>query len=368
MKVLEIVGEPIANGGQESFIFNVLATMNQKNLTIDVLTPYEIENQFYRSSFENNGGKVYSLGFEFKNKKSRFKFFLPLLKHIKNNDYDVIHVHSGSILSLVVSALASKVGGVKKIVVHSHCAVEKKNLKNRLLRCIASPLFKISVTDYYACSKLAGEAKFSNKIVNNQLKILKNGVDLEKFKYNSIVRKSMRNKLMIDDNDVVIGHVGRFSYQKNHEFLIEIINRYLKDNINSRLVLIGSGEEMLHIKDLCINLGINDKVIFVGNVSNVYDYFQAFDVFLLPSRFEGLPIVGIEAQASGLNCLVSDAVSTELNITNSIKFLSIDSVDDWIKELKKIKCCSRADNSEKIIKSGYDIKSTAEDLRNLYIK
>lgn len=368
LRVLEVFGEPIYYGGQETFVMNVLRSMDKTGMSIDLLTPYSSSNEKIEKQIEQWGGKVFALGLDFTPGKSRANIVKPLNDFLRSNRYDVVHVHSGSISVLALAARCAKRNGVKKVLVHSHCGIEKVNIKNFIMRQYGNLIMRGNVDVYCACSKVAGEAKFVKKIVDNRLRIIKNGVDLEKYKYNADVRKAMREKLGLSEDTFVVGHIGRFSYQKNHEFLLSVFKDYVKEDSKAVLLLVGDGDLKGQVAERVKELKLSEKVLMTGNVDNVNDYLQVFDVFLLPSRFEGLPIVGVEAQASGLPVIVSDKVSDELKAVESFAYLPIDQgTGCWIKKINEFKGCLRADTSEMIKKNGYDIRDTAMEIRNLYL-
>ena len=176
----------------------------------------------------------------------------------------------------------------------------------------------------------------------------------------------MREKLGIAMDTYVVGHVGRFSYQKNHKYLIDIFEQLKRKHDNSILLLVGSGENYETIKKLVGLKRLNNSVKFIGNVNNVNDYMQVMDVFVLPSRFEGLPIVGVEAQAAGLPVLVSTNVSSELLLSDAVEFISLDHKDQWIQRLLAHINCERFETSESLSKNGYNIEATAQKLKKIY--
>lgn len=367
-RILEVFGEPITNGGQESLVFNVIQNMDTDGLHIDVLTLYYCKNKQYEKIIETKGGRIISLGLPFKPGKSRNNLYMPLLKYLESEKYDVLHSHSGSISVLALSAKAAQKAGIKKIIVHSHCAAEKKTLKYRAVKFAMSFLMNSCPTDYIACSRVAGEWKYSRNIVDNKLKILKNGVDLEKFAFNQEKRDRLRAKFGFKNTDFVIGHVGRFSYQKNQEFLIKIFKAVKEKEEHSKLLLIGDGETLENVKKLAKDARLDKDVFFIGNTNSVNDYLQIMDVFVLPSRYEGLPIAGIEAQASGLPTLVSENVSNELGITDCVQYLNLENEDAWIKAICEQKGRVRQKTAERMRDAGYDIKMTAANLRNIYLQ
>lgn len=368
MKVLEILGEPIGNGGQESFVVNVLNHMELEGLEVDLLTPYYCENDYYREIIHKIGGEIYTFNLPFHPGGLRFNIIRPLNKFLADNRYDVVHIHAGNISVLALASLCARIKGINKIVVHSHAAAAKKTLKYRLVKTVTFPIMSLCPTNYCACSLKAGVWKFPRKVVKNKLQILKNGVDLQQFSFDSDKRRVMREKLGIGDREFVIGHVGRFSYEKNHEFLLKVFAEIKKRHANSRLILIGTGELENKIKEKCYECSLEKDVIFCGTVNNVYDYFQCMDVFVLPSYYEGLPIVGIEAQANGLPVITSTNVTGEMKIADNVEFISLNEPEEkWAMEILKYNNCPRKNNKNLLRQAGYDIKETAAEMKKIYI-
>lgn len=368
MKILELFGEPIANGGQEAFVMNVIKNIDDESISIDVLTPYYCENDYYKAIVEKKGGRVLSLGLPFSPGNSRLNLTDPLKKFFNSNRYDIVHIHSGSISVLAIAAWVAHRAKIKKIIVHSHCAAERKTIKYRLAKLFSLSIMRRCPTDYCACSQVAGDWKFSKKIAKKKLIILKNGVDLSEFSFDCKVRNEMRRRLGISDDALVVGHVGRFSYQKNHEYLLKILSELKNSHIKAVLMCIGSGELFNDIKEKATRENLLDDIIFVGTVNNVADYMQAMDLFALPSRFEGLPIVGVEAQATGLPCILSDAVTREAALADEVKFLPIDdeSVPVWSKEILAVNKSARKDNNSALRDKGFDIRLTVDKLLAIY--
>lgn len=365
-KILEVFGEPISNGGQESFVFNVLDHMEFTDMKVDVMTPYYCENEYYRKMIESKNGKIVALGLPFSPGKNRFNIIKPLDEYLNDNKYDVLHIHSGSISILAEISLVAHKHHIKKILVHSHCAAEHKTIRYRIVKLLSIPILNNYPTDYLACSKIAGEYKYSKKIVKNKLIILKNGVDLKKFEFDQFQRKKLRKMFDIADDTFVIGHVGRFSYQKNHEYIVEIFEKLKREHENSILILIGNGENLEKIKELVRLKNLVDSVRFIGNVNNVHEYLQVMDVFVLPSRFEGLPIVGVEAQANGLPVLVSTNVSSELKLSDAVEFISLDDQEKWVQKLLSYINFGRYDTRKSLTHNGYNIESTVQKIKKLY--
>ena len=231
------------------------------------------------------------------------------------------------------------------------------------------PLLKKYATDYFACSKLAGEWLFGKENVENgKVKIIHNAVDYQKFKMNEEVRNSIRKELNIEDK-LVIGHVGRFTNQKNHTFLIDIFNEIHKKNSNSVLMLVGIGEKEDEIKEKVKKLEIEQNVLFMGFQDNVNELMWAMDVFLMPSLYEGLPVVGVEAQATGMPCFMSkDVVTDEVKITEGVKFISLnETAEKWAEEILNSDL-ERKDTRDDLKKAGYFIDDMAGELADFYKK
>lgn len=367
-RVLEIFGEPISHGGQESFVISFLSHMDLTDLQIDLLTPYYCDNSRYREIVEENGGNVIAFGLTFRPGTSRNNIVAPLKEYLRQNRYDVVHIHSGSISVLTLCAKTAKEAHVSKVITHSHCGIEKKTLKNTILRNLAAGTLRKNADIYCACSKEAAIAKYTDSVAAEETKLINNGVDLELFSFDEMARRRIRAELSLPESAYVIGHVGRFNYQKNHEYLIELFDRYQKTDPDAVLVLIGSGELEKAVREQVRAKALEEKVRFCGNVDNVNEYMQAMDTFLLPSRYEGLPIVGVEAQASGLPVITSDQVSRDLDISGHVVFLSLSDPEPWMKALSAYKKTGRFDSKEKIRENGYDLRQTAKIIRSMYLE
>lgn len=366
-KVLEMFDSPILSGGQEAFVMTMLAHMDHSELKIDLLTPYYCDNQEYRQKVNNLGGDMYELHLPFAPGKSRSNILPVMVRFLKENQYDVVHIHAGSITTMVYGALAARIAKVKKIIVHSHCA-GIKTFKHSLVKVAAMPLMAVCPTKYCACSQLAGEFKFSKSIQKKML-LVNNGIDLNKFKYVPQMREHMRKTLGIEKNTILLGHVGRFSDQKNHPFLIDVFECFHKSYPDSKLLLIGRGETQDAARQLISQKKLEDAVLNVENVNNVYDYLQAMDVFVLPSKYEGFPIVMVEAQATGLPVVVSDSVTREAKLTEAVQYISLEKpVTEWTKMIASSALVERKDQKEAILRSGFEVSQTAEKMRSLYMR
>ena len=333
VRILEMFGEPITYGGQESVVYNMLSTFDLKNdFEVDLFTPYFADNQYLRNLISDNDGNVYSLNKEFKTNDNRFLLSKDVNSFFdKNNNYDVVHIHTGSLTSMYVYAKAAKEHNIKKVIVHSHIASKKNGLVYKLFKTIICMLLQKYVDVYLGCSKEAITSKFTEEIVDKS-KVVYNGIDVGKFRFNNEYREDIRNKYSIRDK-FVIGSLGRLDKQKNNDFMIDIINSFAGyDNII--LMIVGTGATENELKNMCIDLHLDKKVIFTGNQVETYKYYCAFDCFILPSIYEGMPVTAIEAQISGLPTLISDRVTTDVCISSECMFIGIDSSNIWVDEIK----------------------------------
>ena len=323
MRILEITGEPILHGGQENFIYNILENIENPDLKFDVMTPYNCENDKFRELIRSKGGKVYDLNLEFRPWKSRKLIYQPVLDFLRSQKYDVIHIHSGSISVLAYEAKAAKKAGIKKIIVHSH-STGVKGLKHTLIQTAFSPLLTTYPNVYMACSKEAGEMKFPRS-VQNKVIVIKNGINIKRFERNNTRGRELREKYHIPDDAYVIGHVGRFTVEKNHSFLIDVFEKVNEAIPNSYLLLVGEGELLEEIRMKANTLKSPGNVIFTGVVDEPQDYYNAMSCFALPSLYEGFSFVTLEAQANGLPCLVSTGVPDAVIINRNIMRMELDS-------------------------------------------
>ena len=250
-----------------------------------------------------------------------------------------------------------------KLITHSH----NGNGKNKFINAIFKPLVNLCTDKYLACSEVACDWLFG-KSKRKECTIINNGIDTDRFKYNEEIRKNVQKKLGLQNNKI-IGHVGRFSTQKNHEFLIKIFEKiYEKDN-SFRLVLIGVGEEETKIKNIVKNKKLEKIVFFLGKKDNTQDFYSAFDYFLMPSLYEGLPVVGIEAQCSGLQCFFSNTIDKQILISDRAKMIDLNSSENlWANSIleTKIDNTNRTKYATEINEKGYGIKSTISLLEKIY--
>lgn len=367
MRVLEAFGEPVSYGGQESFVMNVLENMDRTDISADLLSPYYCDNKGIEEKIRLWGGEVYALGCSFRPGKLRNNTASPIRRFLKEHHYDVIHIHSGSNSMLAILARLASEAGIPRIIVHSHCT-GKAGLKHSASKAVTARALRKYPGVYCSCSREAGEWRFPRSICRRELNIINNGIDVDRFRYNEKVRNDMRSELGLDEDTILVGCVGRLTYQKNQSFLLEVM-RIVVDQTpegkDCRLILIGDGEDRGMLEEKASDLGIKEKVIFTGVVDNVQDYLQAVDVAAMPSRYEGLAIAVIEEQASGLEILVSEAIPGSAAVTGGVIFLPAGDIHRWAQAVLK-KHSRHPEQADQVAANGYSIKETASIVRRLY--
>lgn len=362
IRVAQIIGKWLG-GGVESVVMNYYRHIDRTKIQFDFICDEDSTNIPYEE-IEKMGGKVILIP----PYQKIFKYHKKLKEVLKSGGYKIVHSHINTLS--VFSLFAAKCAGVPVRIAHSHSTTNKKEKKKNLLKQILRPFSKVFATDYMCCSELAGRWLFGNKEYDNgNVYRLNNAIDLDKFKYDEEKRKEKRKELNIEDSTLVIGHVGRFVEQKNHRFLIDIFNEVHRQKENSILLLAGQGPLMEEMKEKVKILGIEDSVKFLGQRNDINELYQAFDVFCLPSLYEGLPVVGVEAQATGLLCIFSDDMTKETKVLDTTEFLPLNqSVEVWEKHiLKSFEVYTRKTNQTEIKNNGFDIRNEAKKLSDYYI-
>lgn len=362
IRVAHIIGKWLG-GGVEAVVMNYYRHIDRKKIQFDFLCDEDSTNIPYEE-IEQLGGRVILIP----PYQKVFKYQKELIRIFKENNYKIVHSHINTLS--VFPLRAAKKAGVKVRIAHSHSTTNKKEWKKNLLKQVLRPFSKVYATDYMCCSELAGRWLFGDKAYDSKkVYLLNNAIDLDKFKYNESLRKKKRKELGISDDTLVIGHIGRFIAQKNHTFLIDIFNEVHKQKENSILLLAGQGPLMEEMKEKVKILGIEDSVKFLGQRNDINELYQAFDVFCLPSLYEGLPVVGVEAQATGLLCIFSDDMTKETKVLDTTEFLSLNqSAEMWGKHiLKSFEVYTRKTNQTEIKNNGFDIRNEAKKLSDYYI-
>ena len=345
-------------GGIESFLLNMYSRIDRERFQFDFVTRYD--NAARSEELKALGAKVYKV----------HSFRHPIryyhdIKMVLSKEYDIVHIHKNSAANIIPIYAAKSVKGVK-IIVHSHnTSPSVGGLSNILHRLNRKKLWKLS-DEHVACSEVAGKWLYGN---NKGFKIIRNGIETDKFAYNELLCKKVRKELSIPVDAFVCGHVGRFTEQKNHEYLLKIFSEIWKKNKNSYLLLIGGGPLEDKMKSIVKTENISN-VKFLGLRSDVNKVMQCVDCFIMPSLYEGLPIVAIEAQAAGCKVYLADTISKQTKITDSVEWFSLnDALDDVANRIiKSGKIYDRAYENEIVKNAGYDAKEAAINLEEIYLK
>ena len=368
VKVLYFV-DRLLRGGIQTFVYENIKHIDRNKVQIDFLllddgNKYEMEDDL-----KELGCNIYKLSGVWLNKVSSFSNYIKKLNDFfkNHNDYKVIHMHASSKNFLVLKY--AKKYGIKVRIAHSHnIDFQTKNKIKKIIGIMFKIPLKIYATHYFACAEVAGKWLFGeSQVKKGNVKVIHNAIDYDKFKLNEEIRDNIRKDLNIQDN-IVIGNVGRFTNQKNHSFLIDIFNEIYKINKKAILMLVGTGEKEEEIKNKVKKLKLEKNVLFMGFRKNVNELMWAMDVFLMPSLYEGLPVVGIEAQATGLPCFMSkDVITNEVKITDNLKFISLEnSAEEWANIILNSDL-KRKDTENKLREEGYFIEDTSKELQDFYL-
>lgn len=364
IRILHVLGT-LNRGGTESMLMNIYREIDKSQIQFDFIIHTDKKCDFEEEIIEL-GGKIYH--FPRYNFKNHFKYQKCWKDFFKNHkEYKILHGHiRGSAFLYLKIAKEYKL----KTIMHAHSTASRGNILERQVKNILRYFSRRYIDCFFACSIEAGKWLFGNSIVNNKnFKIIKNGIDIEKYSYSEEKRKTLREKLNIE-NKFIVGHVGSFTYPKNHEFILDVFNEVQKNIEDSILLLVGDGELKNKIVNKIKKLGLEKKVILTGNVSNVNDYMCIMDIFLFPSLNEGFPVALIEAQTNGLKCFVSHTLTRDIIVIKElIKVCSLKmSPKKWAKEIIDNKNYERKKEIDIIGKKGYDSKKNIQKIEKLYLK
>jgi glycosyltransferase involved in cell wall biosynthesis len=355
--VLYINGNILKRGGIEAFMMNYFRHIDSSKVHIDFLV-HGYEKGAYDDEITKAGSKIIHVP-----TKSRhpIKYQKELKKIFASGQYQIVHSHCDAMSGMILR-IAAKCG-VPVRIAHSHNTATLTDNKIKLaINEYSKRLIPRYATHMFACSEAAGDWMFGN---GTKYTVINNAIDIDKFKFNQIKRDKIRKELDCNDK-FVIGHVGRFDYQKNQEFIISLLPRLQAFRNNLQVVFVGEGESLERIKDLARDNNVEDICIFLGSRSDVSDLYNAFDVFVLPSRFEGLGIVAIEAQANGLSCYVSDNLPTDVKICPNLSMISLLDEEEWVRQITSCEGKRISSNYEEIERAGYSIEKKAIELQAFY--
>lgn len=368
IKVLHIT-EMLSAAGIESFIMNMYRNIDRDKVQFDFLV-LRNEKEFYDDEIKSLGGKKYFVHSNIKNTWFRIlDESRQIEEFLKIHQYEIVHIHYTTPLRAPY-LLAAKKAGVATRIYHAHSAAVSGKSKIKLLvyEYYRRKIMKWG-TAWFACSKAAAKWIFPKQLLQTgNVKIVYNGIDTERFKYNECKRDVVRNQLGLGQSFTLI-HTGRFIEQKNQLFILEIFKELKSINSDVKLLLLGNGELLDKTKEKAKQLEINTDVLFLGVKENVEDYLSAADCYVMPSLYEGLPVAAVEAECSGLPTVLSENITDEVQLTNNVLFISLDkSAEYWSKQIYGLRKILRSDSSMIIADKGYSICDGAKKLQQYYEK
>lgn len=361
-RVLHVLGG-LNRGGAETMVMNLYRNMDRTEIQFDFVANEIDEGQSYQyySEILSLGGHIYyAPKFSAKNLTRYRKWWKEFFEQHPN--YIAVHGHH-TVPGFIYLAEAKKKGIIG--ISHSHIAGGERTLRSLSKRFFRFPLRYIA--DYkFACSKSAARWMYGSE---KEVIILNNAIDTRKFRFNAEIRKNKRLEFHFDEKEIVLGNIGRLTTQKNQQFLIKIFSLFHEKYPNSKLLIIGDGEHKNMLLKTGRTLGVDQSIIFAGIRKDIPELLQAMDVFVFPSLYEGLPVTVVEAQATGLPCLISNTVTTEVKVLETTKFLPINQGEEiWLHEIEEMvkKKFDREYGAEAVKNAQYDINDTAKWLAQFY--
>lgn len=362
IKVLHIMSSIGTAGGVQSLVWNYYKHMDENVTKLDFAV-FNRKMDGFEKGFLDKGSKIH---FVTPRRKNFLKHIKELSAAIKADDYDIVHIHQDYLgwLTLIVAWAC----GIKKRIIHTHKANLEQSLIKKIEKFVLTKITCIFATHYFACGIEAAKWTFGEKKYNkNMVYVLNNAIEMSNYNFDEETRKRMRDRFGFGENYIVLGNVARFTYQKNHELLIDVFTALYKKDNNYRLMLVGDGENFEKIKATVAERGLENAVLMLGSRKDVKDLLQAMDMFILTSRFEGLPVTLVEAQGTGLNCICSSTTTKEINIDNRITYITCDrDIDEWVQKIEAKKNAKRVVNHETLKDSGFDIVTEANKLVGKY--
>lgn len=364
IRVLQSVSN-MDRAGIETMLMNYYRHIDRSEVQFDFIVNKSKPGD-YDEEIRRMGGRIFqSPGLN----PLHYPAYLRFVKSIAAQDSSIRILHAHNEAMGLYALNGAKYAGIKVRIAHAHNTNIIRDYKWPL-KMFCKHFLASSATDLWSCGRDAGIYFFGEKNWNERGMILHNAIEIPRFRFEPSVRAQMRARYGLDGK-TVLGHVGRFNVQKNHDRILSIFACYLKQHPDSALVLIGEGERMQEVKDKARALGIESAVLFAGLQSNVNDWYQMMDLFLMPSLFEGLPVVGIEAQASGLSCVFSDAVPDEVLLSEHSVQIPLTASDDvWAGQIAQMvrSPFDRVQGEQIVRDAGYDIDIEAKRLQELYLK
>lgn len=351
-------------GGVESFLYNYYSHMDSAKIEFDAVVPGDTVG-YLEPIFVDLGSKVFHVK---RFRENPYRHIDSVAKIIKNGQYDVVHCHG---YKSTIGLIFAKIFGCKVRIIHSHMAYVNENIISKICRKITTFIAEKCATEKFACGIDAAKWLFgTNAYEKGEVRVIDNAIDLAKYAFNEEVRNNYRKQMNLTEK-FVIGNVARLTYQKNQSFLLHILKEMLLINPSVMLLLIGEGEDKEKLENECLELDIQENVKFLGLRKDIPELLSTMDFFVLPSRYEGLPVVLAEIQAAGLPACVSESITKEINVTKRIHYISLESsYNKWsetISELAKRDSIKKRYEAQKIMINGkYDISYQAKKLFDIY--
>lgn len=368
-RVLEVNVDDKGYGGVFAFVMNVMSSIDHSKFVLDIAAFEPFEKEEHKKKIHSYGGEVYECQSNGNFISKQWNTCCNFYELLKKQRYNSIHIHSDVAYKLLLYGLVGRMAGVDNIIVHSHSSGVEGRMRwlKSILQQITKPILSLQPFTKLACSKLASQWMYVEN-VQSSVHIITNGIHLDKFRYNHQKQFEIREKLGIGSVDKVIGTVARFSFQKYPEKLLRVYDSLLKRDSNYKLLWVGEGPLKEKIVSEAKKMGIDDKIIFYGISDRVYELYQAMDVFVMTSRFEGLGIVILEAQAAGCSCVCSNVIPLEVIVSDEYATISIEDDDNkWSEKIEEAIKLGKHDSNGNIRLEKYDINHTVTMLESFYL-
>ena len=358
IRVAQVMGK-MRGGGVESVVMNYYRHIDRSKVQFDFLVDAD-STRVPEEEIKALGGRV----FRIPPYQHPLRYRKELVRLFREEHWPIVHSHINALSVFPLSA--AKKAGIPVRIAHSHSTMGKGEFAKNLMKLALRPFSNLYPTERFACSEYAGKWLFGR---DANFTVIPNAIELEKFHFDPVIRQETRKELGVADDMFLIGHVGRFMPQKNQAFLVDVLAELLMQEPNTMLAFVGDGPDRSDVQQHAQELGISDHILFLGQRTDVNHLYQAFDVFCLPSRYEGLGMVAIEAQVAGCPCVLSDQVPHEADISEKTSFISLENRSSWTLTLLNIssQITNRQIKTSNARAEKYDISASANRLTSLYV-
>lgn len=364
IKVLQVLDSINHNSGVSAVVVNYYRHLAKERVKCDFLLYASAESDLEEEIIAH-GSKIYTTGQPSGRRIGLYRRNVEQFFSEHAGEYAIIHLHIPNAAFIILHC--AKKYGVPVRIMHSHNARGADGIGKKIRNFLLNKWGIYYANYFMACSAAAGVYLFGKKLYSQgHVTILNNAISMDEYRYDAEKRRKIRERLGIGE-EVLLGHVGRFVEQKNHRGLLDIFSELCEQGWKGKLVLLGDGELQSAVRKRVEELKLTDRVIFAGVVTNVNAYMSAMDIFLLPSLYEGLPVVCVEAQAAGLPCLVSTNVTREIALTDRVKFLDNANIPEWCNEIESL-AGTLPNRTEEIYMNSYDIEKQAKRLEEIYLQ